>query len=1112
MKKKPDIHVWHGYTQTLRVMKLMALLLIIVLQVRADGYTQTVTFSANNKSLFEVLKTITQQTKINFTYNQKLLEQSHPITVELKGATISEALKKVLEGQSLKYEIINDRVIVILSKIPAEDKNLEQLPSDTSKNGDIKIKVLNMRGEPLPGATVLAKGLNKGSQANASGEAFLAEVDINEVVTISYTGYKSQVIKISGYSTVVYLEPAVTELDKVVVQGYGVTTQRFSTGNISTVSAEEIERQPVQNVLQALQGKVAGLTISQTSGYASAPFKVEIRGRTTISTDFPSEPLIIVDGVPLTVISGGANSGNYETGSTGFIQNGFDSPAKGQSPLYSINPDDIESISVLKDADATAIYGSRGGRGVILITTKKGKPGKTILDANVSHGVSFVKNYYDMLSTPEYVAMRYEAFKNNNISPDASNAYDLLIWDTTRQTNWQKVFWGKAGQSSNYKISVSGGDKNNNYRISGGYDRVTALNTFSGFDERASVLFNMGHKNLNNRLSIELSGLYTFTKSNNISLGGGTTTPPNAPAIFNETGKLNYAGWEPVPYQFIFGTLLQPYVAKTRFLNSNLRVEYRVLKGLTISTSLGYSNNNMVQNFKIPIASQNPTDQPLGSSSFGNNNGTRVIVEPMVEYQTHLWKGNFNGIVGGTYQTTNQDGGMVVGEGYTNDNLLGTISNAVSKNATDNTGEYKYAALFSRLSYNVLEKYILTLSGRRDGSSRFGPGKQFGNFGAIGVAWIFSEEPFIKDNIPFLSFGKIRGSYGLTGSDLIGDYNYLTRWTSNNFRYFGSAAYAPLGHANPDLQWQVDKKLELALNLGFLNDRISANLVWYRNRSSNQLLNFKLPFATGFSSVTANFPATVQNMGWEPGLTIQVIKNKNVELTLNAVVGINRNKLLAFPDIENSSYATTYEVGKTLNLKKILILKGVDPATGQYVYEDINKDGQISTSSGPDDDRVFKDVTMKYDGGFGFDLRVKNWQLSSNFNVRSAMGINALYSNGWPGSNNNIPREALNRWQKPGDITSFARYTIYPEESDLNFTYSNGKYTNASFIRLSNLYIAYNLPKEIQRRIHFKGLKIYARGQNLLLFSRYKGSDPEVQVFGALPPLTSIDGGIQLTL
>jgi TonB-linked SusC/RagA family outer membrane protein len=860
---------------------------------------------------------------------------------------------------------------------------------------------------------------------------------------------------------------------------------------------------------------VPGVVVQQTSGYASAPFKVEIRGRTGINPDLPSDPLYIVDGVPLTVLNiAGAAGGDYKSGSRGFIQNGFNGPAEGQSPFFSINPNDIESLTVLKDADATAIYGSRGANGVILVTTKKGKPGKTKFDLNVYTGFSKVTGRYDLLNLRQYLDMRREAFVNDGATPDPGNAYDLLIWDTTKATDWQKKMLGGIGKTVDAQASISGGDKLTTFRISTDYHRQTSILNYSGADQRASVQFNLSRKSVDQRLNISFTNLYSYAKSDLISLSPTLLLPPDAPGeIFDKLGHLNYAGWQPISSSFPFENVLQPYTAKTSFLNSQLTIQYELLKGLFVSSNFGYSNQHLSQIQIYPIASKDPSTNPYGSSDFGNNNGDRAIVEPQLEYKGNFGKGKFGFMIGGSAQTVSQDANSISGSGYINDALLRSVSNAPVKNADNASGQYKYAALFSRISYNFADKYILNVSARRDGSSRFGPGKQFGNFGAVGVAWIFTEEKWFDKHLPFLSFGKIRGSYGSTGSDQIGDYEYLTQWTATGVNPYqdGVPAYVPRILSNSDFHWEVNRKLELAINLGFLKNRVNVEASWYRNRCDNQLIPFPLPSITGFARVTANSPANVQNSGLEITFRAKVIDTKDLELTINLNGGRNFNKLLAYPNLAQSPYSGRFIIGRPLNLQSYVHYTGVDPQTGLYTFEDFNKDGIINPDyPSKGGDLYYKESNVLLDGGFAFELRYKRLQLNSFFTFRENPFLESAIYNGTPGQIANQSAQVLNRWTKAGDQKQFARFTTtYDNTYGLFSQYSDGIYSNGSYIRLRNLAISYNMPEKWIKSAGMKSCQVYFRGENLFVITKYNGLDPDTPGLGALPPSKVFTGGIQ---
>jgi len=1097
--------------QLLRIMKLTTLLLIAVyLHVGAAGYGQKVTITGKDMPLQNVFKMIHRQSGYVFFYDYDIFQGAKKVTLNIINSDIHTVLVECLKDQNLGFNILNKTITIIRKKDAIKEQFLSSVIVDSVF--ELKGRIINKHYEPIQNANVIVKRTGKGTITSSNGDFILRNVMINDLITVSFIGYETMTFKASTRNNLTLtMELANNELDKVVVQGYGTTSQRLTTSNIGVVTAEEIEKQPVMNPIQALQGRVPGVVITQLNGYASAPFKIEIRGRNILNSNVAAEPLYVIDGVPLTVLDVGNNSSYGH--SVGFdqtgIANGFG--VGGQSPFFSINPQDIESVEILKDADATAIYGSRGANGVILISTKRGKAGKTKLDLNAYQGVEVVSRHWPMMNTHEYVEMRREALKNDGIVADENNAPDITVWDTTRYTDWAKYLYGNTAKVTDIQASLSGGDIRTTFRLGADYHHQTNILTVSGADQRGSLSFNVTHKGLDQRFSVSLTTSYSYAQSNMVNIAGNVTLPPNAPAVFDSRGMLNWEGWAPLQSIYPFGSLRQEYTGKTNFLNSNLTFGFQILKGLTLKASLGYNNTQSSQTSFTPVASLNPKTNPKGSSVFGNNNNHNWLIEPQLGYNGFIGKGKLDVLIGGSTQAATSDALTAVGTGYTNDALLRTISNALNRDARYNYGQYKYAALFGRINYNWENKYIVNISARRDGSSRFGPGKQFGNFASIGIAWIFTEEGFMKEKLPVLSFGKLRGSMGTTGSDDVGDYAYLTRWLTNGIAYDSILSLVPTQHANSQYQWQVNRKEEVALDLGFLKDRINIEVAFYRNHCNNQLIQFATPEFTGFTNVTANSVANVQNTGWEFLVNLKVIETRKVKWALNFNTGFNHNKLLGYPNLDQSPYKYTYIIGKPLNFIRLLHYTGVDPQTGLYTFADKNKDGAISTTPGPTDDRYIYEMNPKFNAGFNNVVSYKNLELTIFVYVQNELGNNALGTQ--PGGMNNESVLLLKRWQKPGDVSSVARYTTGTGNSNTTTDgyfhgASDGVFSNASFIRLQNLSLAYTLPERVTSRAGLQQFKIYLRGENLFMITKYKGLDPETQNFGGMPPNKVFTGGV----
>ena len=1088
-------------------MKLVVILIIVgCLQVSARVLAQKVTLNEKDAPLEKIFDDIKKQTGYNFFYEHNILNGTSKVTINVKDANLADVLNLCFANQPLEYTIAGNTVGV---KKKDTEITVQAKPLPPK---DITGQVVDKNGVPLAGASVLIKRTKTGTITDAKGNFELHGVLTDDILTVSYIGYKTLEQNVGDKTEFRFVLPEATNaLDQVVVQAYGQTTQRLATGDIATVSAKEIERQPVMNPLEALYGKVPGLVVTQQNGYASAPISLQLRGLPNINTFLPSDPLIIIDGVPTALNGTGAGDGSGMIIATADGAN-IQGPANGQSPLFTLNPADIESITVLKDADATAIYGSRGANGVVIINTKKGAPGKTKLDINTYEGLSFVTGHYDLLNSEQYEAMRLEAFRNDGIKPTTGNAYDILVWDPKRYTDFQKFFWGGTGKATDIQTGVSGGDKQTNFRISGGYHRETPFNTYSGADQRGSVQFNINHKSQNQRLSISLTGQYGFTQSNLIGLGSSVTQAPDAPAIYDANGNLNFNGWRPahLPY----GSLLAPYQSKTGSLNSGLNISYEIARGFSAKIQSSFAASSLDNYQLTPIVSQDPAENPKGTSNIQSTGSRTTSIEPQLEYQKNIGKGKFDVLVGTSIQSNLSTTIFGAASGYTNDDLLHSVGAGATYYSSNGQVEYKYNAVFGRLNYNWQDKYIINLTARRDGSSRFGPGRQFGNFGAVGAAWIFTEENWVKNNLPFLSFGKLRGSYGLTGNDQIGNFEYLTQWSGVSYLpYNGVPTFVSIQHANPLLHWETDRKLELALSLGFFKDRLTFEVAGYRNRVGDQLIGYTLPEITGFNSVTANFPATVQNSGIEVTASAKLVEKKDFAWSFNMNFGRNWNVLLAFPGLAQSPYASHLVVGQPLNFVYVLHYTGVDPQTGQYTFLDKNKDGIIESDYNHGvNDLFIKDLSIKLDGGFGTDLRFKSFLLNLFFNFRVQEVASARFSDVAGNINANQAIQVLNHWQNPGDIAPYARYTTGSYSSDQLFNgRSDGRYSDGSYLRLKNVSLSYDLPGKFLKSIGFQKCQVYLRAQNLFILTKYDGLDPDTPGLGALPPMKTITAGLQMT-
>ncbi|SDG27764.1 SusC/RagA family TonB-linked outer membrane protein [Chitinophaga filiformis] len=1078
-------------------------MLAVCLQISANGFSQTVTFSGRDVPLGKVFSAIKEQTGYVLFYDYSVLDGSRPVTLSVKNDPIDHFLTRILKGQLLDYKIIRKTIFIKKTDPPAGPKELQPEEADIPvANPPITGRITNENGEPLVGATMKVKGGKAVAVTDANGK-FSIDANVGDLLVISYVGFASREIMINTAEIGrVSLSPSDSRLDEIQIIAYGVSTKRFVTGSATTIKSADIEKQPVTNVLTALQGRMPGVFITSANGIPGSAVTMQIRGNNSISA--LSNPLYIVDGIPIPATSI-SNVSNTASGSV--------------SPFNSINPMDIESITVLKDAEATAIYGSRGSNGVVLITTKKGKAGKTKLDVNAYSGASVATRIPEFMNTQQYLTIRKKAFAADNITPTISNAQDLLLWDQNAYTNFPKLILGNTSPLTNVQATVSGGDENTRFLLGGGYHHEGSIIFGDNHDNRVSGHLNLDHNSTDKRLNINTS--VTYSNDNIKTLAAdpylSIFAPPNFPH-YDTTGNLYWIkGNTTPPLTNPYSYLLKVGRTSTDNFIANTSIRYAVLPGLNAKVNVGYTKMSMAQQSTAPTTAFNPTStsSTKSSATFGNSSTQSYIIEPQLDYTKKISKGVLNVLAGSTMQSSSSKTNSITGINFTSDDLIESISAATAiTNKTLTNTQYKYISGFGRANFRWKDRYILNATFRRDGSSRFGPGRQFGDFWSVSGGWIFSEENIVKRTLPVLSFGKLRSSYGVTGNDQILDYRYLETYTSNSLPYNGNLGLYSNNIANPDYGWETNKKLEVAMDLGFLKDRILLTSAFYRSRSNNQLVQTSLPTQSGFSYYQANLPALVQNTSWEFELSTTNINSKRFHWQTNFNITFPKNTLLAFPGLASSPYALYYVVGQPLDLFRGYHYTGISATTGVAQFEDVNKDGSI-TSSG--DYINIGSRYPKYYGGLSNTISYKNFSLDIFLQFSKQNGYNAIKAYYYPvGYKVNLPAYLAQDYWEPGHTNASRSALTTTTSSDAGYAYiyqlpmSSAAYSDASYIRVKNLSFSYSLPKKIIEKMRAQSLRVYVQGQNLFTFTHYKGLDPEVQ--NATPVLKTLTGGIQLTL
>ncbi|WP_165835265.1 SusC/RagA family TonB-linked outer membrane protein [Chryseobacterium viscerum] len=1078
---------------------LMVLLLFTCLVAAAKVNAQNINIEAKAVPIYKIFKQIEKQSGYSFWYTGDVLKRSSPVTISLRNASLPLALEQIFKKQPFTFELVGE-TIVIKEKLPVKENSGEK---EKQKKQTINGTVTDENGKPLSGATIRVKGTDKTTTANKEGKFSLTDIEENAVLVVSYIGYTTQEVSLQNAERI-FLAKSESKLDEVQVIAYGTTTKRLNTGSVGSISGADIAKQPVSNPLAALSGRIPGLVVTQSTGVPGSSFNIQIRGRNSIAQG--SQPLILIDGIPFAPGNEGISSlpSALTNGSTG----------TSLSPFNSINPSDIESMEILKDADATAIYGSRGANGVLLITTRKGKSGKTQVNVNINQGFTEAGRTMDLMDLRQYLSMRKEAFANSNSTPTISNAPDLMAWDQNRYTDYRTELIGGTGKLTNAQLSISGGSSEIQYLIGGSFYRETSVFPNAMPNTRGSVNMNLNHASKDNRFSLNFSG--SFTAGENKTAGTDLTyytfLSPNTPGFFTPDGKLkwteNGAQYEN-PYRYLF----EGYNAKTNNLVSSVNTSYRIIDGLTLKLAMGYNRLNGKETKLMPMSSLSPDQTQISSSQFALSEYSSWNIEPQVQYVRTLGRGKLDVLGGATFHQKNSLGNYISVSGFTTDALMESIAAASTINTASNAkSEYKYNAVFARINYNIDNRYIVNLTARRDGSSRFGPGKQFANFGAVGLAWIFTEEKWFQDQFPLLSFGKLRASYGITGNDQIGDYQFLDSWQPGSQTYQGTGTLRPSALANPNYTWEENKKLEAAVDLGFLKDRLLFSANYYRNRSSNQLVAYRLPYLTGFASIIRNFPAVVQNEGWEFSLSADVVKSGIFSWTISANATLPKNTLLKFPGIETSTYASLYKVGRSLGSLYNYHYEGIDPVTGLYRLTDV--DGSGSYNAG--DLMINGTLDPKIYGGLNNTVRYKGIELSVFFDYRKQTGKNFLYSiynlARIPGMMMNQPSVLTDRRQNTNTTAQYEKYTAVAGTNVANVAYSDRVYSDASFVRLRNLSLSYSLPKAVSSKLSLSSARVYLQGQNLFTWSAMNGLDPETQNLYSLPPLKVYTIGLQLNL
>ena len=1110
------------FTQIVRIVKLSFVLLTAAfLHVQAIGLSQSVTLSGKNLDMKHVFAAIRQQTGYVVFYRKGLLADSKPISVSVHDMPLTEFLDLTLKNQPYTYLILDKTIS--LSRKPEPMIAPVAVHADTAAPNAPHLppvvgRILDADGNPLIGASVNIKNTTTSAMTRELGIFQIAAKE-GDILVISYVGYTPQQIRLTDQYfgankkvLMVNLKPGNADLDQVQVLAHGTTTKRLNPGDVTTITADEIAKNPVNNVMEAVQGNAPGLFIQQVTGQPGGAFNLNIRGAANLASG-PIAPLIIVDGIRYPGATLPLN-GDGQLNTTSFLQGG--------SGLNYINPNDIESIDILKDADATAIYGSSGAYGVVMITTKKAKPGAATLNANIYTGIAIKGEMPKLLNTPQYLMLRAEAIKNDGLTV-GTNDLDLNgTWSTTSNTNWRNVFMGASAPSTNANLSYSGGNKNTNYLISGSLQNTGNIQLHKGTMNNGTLRFSLNTFSNDNKLQLSLNGSYMASYDNMVPFDFSTSSfldAPNAPWPFLPNGNINWNDKDPdAPGDL--ANMYRTYSNNTDNLIADATLVYKPINSVTLRAIVGYNDLTGRELSALPTTTFAPTNTNAaqGTISISNIYDIHTLTAaPYAEYDKNLFhRSSLSVKAGGELDNQVTTGTNIDGTGFPSDALLNdpAAGTTVISNYTQNP--FRALGFYGIVKYIWDQKYILDLNGRRDGSTRFGPDNRFGNFGSVAGAWIFSEEDFVKDNLPWLSFGKLRGSDGVVGGDAIGSFDWLSTYTAISGTYDGKLGLSPNSLANPNLQWEKNRDKEIGLELGLFKDRIYASASYYHNLVSNQLVGRPISSVTGFQSYTLNSDAVIRTSGWEFVLNTKNIVGKSFTWSTRFNASIPTSKLLRLPTLANQN--TNFVLGKPVTGALLYKYAGVDSATGNFAFtsaKGVTEDYIFGLTQ--TDKTQFVDLAPKIYGGVQNSFTYKQFSLDVNVTFISRKGPNALSQSGYIFGyfDVNGTTQWMHRWQKPGDKADVPKVStnILNDLFSLSmYQQSNGSYTNASYARLQNLSFRYRFTKDMLKKMHMKDCTLYLQGQNLLTISKFGGLDPENLSASVLPPMRVFTGGINLSL
>lgn len=1084
-----------------------------------------VNINVKNEPLINVLQQLDRQSGYDILFNSELIKRSGNVTVNIRNFTVENALNSILKGKYLKYEIESKTIIITADKRKrldtSNDANIQQITFST-----IKGTVRDIDGKPLFGVSVVVKQKNKGVYTDKNGN-FSIEVESGDLIEFTYVGYESQKIRYQNQNVLdITLKVSDNQLDEIVTIGYGTTRKRDLTGSVAGIGANEIEQSQPRDFMTAMQGRIAGVQIVSESGEPGSGMNIKVRGANSINAG--STPLFVIDGIQLDLNTAEVATSNIGSSAT-------------SNPLATINPADIKSIEVLKDASATAIFGSRGANGVVIITTKTGASGKSNLEYNGSLGMSTASKRIDVLSAQDYIA--YQRLRNNTsflmIDTDNDGIPDTdRDFSNYRSHDWQREVL-RTAITNDHMLTASGGNARSNYAASAGYLHQQGLAINNDYD-RYNFRVRVNHTQSDRlKVGFNLNGAYSEMGgvANNGGIDGYNAMVPllvvaNPWEIRDDDDELiseDYISPLNVIYEGQKNTNLMRIIG-------NLNGEYKITKNLVFSTNIAanYSNSKLKEfynsNTHLGYRWQGrAVINEVGTYSYNGNaqlnyNKTfkRHSINAMAGYE--LSRNNFEMFKNDVTSFEDESTGY-------NDISKGAILKGYNSERWS-TSRMSY---MGRLNYNYAGKYLLTGSLRADGSDKFGAGNRWAYFPSAAIAWTISNESFMQP-VKAISNLKMRLSYGETGNERITAYSYFARmsneyYANNNVIMFGMA---PSSLENRNLKWETTAQYNAGIDLGLFNERVSITADYYSKITRDMLLDAPVAAQSGFNTQWLNI-GRVDNEGFEFALSTKNIQTGNFNWNSNFNISFAKNTVR---DLGGAKFIPINIAGDYIgNLGRIVVGQPIGTAYG-YVYNGVyqideftwqnNSDPAIPHASrtytlkseglrysggnpqpgmlkykdisGPDgvpdgvvddayDRAVISNSNPKHTGGFNNSFQYKNFDLSILFQWsygNDILNVGKLRVNGYTPFMNVTYDYYNNFWSENNPTNQYAA------PGKLDNTNSSYYVEDGSYLRLKSVYLSYRLPSSILKGTGFSEVKFYLAGQNLLTWTKYSGFDPEV--------------------